>query len=304
MKKYLIAPEQHKMALEKGQDVPNQRPFFPIKLTQVGITNKKVWVRLPYGMLEFNCTITVDLPSERRGIHMSRMEEAISSLYEKEFEDIACYGIALARIVVDEQEGSTVLIQLSGSVPAATLTKVSGRRSIDRIEIGTEVQISGKEYAINTKRYAAVYHITACPCTQVYAENLFTNLNQPLPTITHSQRSRTGLGINGSADIEYDQIISCLQRGLHVTQDLLKRPDEAEIVLQAHSTPQFAEDAVRAVAREVGVQFGSKIPADTEIEIESLSYESIHIHDVTCRLKTTLGEIMEVMAEEECNVGI
>ncbi len=304
MKKYSIAPEQHKMALAMGQDVPNQRPFFPIRLNQVGITNKKVWVRLPFGLLEFDCTIVVDLPSERRGIHMSRMEEAVSSLHEEEFEDIARYGMELAARVVDEQEGNCVLVQLSGSVPAATQTKVSKRVSIDRVDMGVEVQVDGTVRAVKTKRCAAVYHITACPCTQVYAENLFTDFDQTLPTMTHSQRSRTSLAVDGTADLEYNHIIACLQRGLHVTQDLLKRPDEAEIVLQAHSMPQFAEDAVRAVAKEAGIMFGKKLPSGTLIEIESLSYESIHIHDVRCLLKTTLGEILEVMAREERHVKV
>ncbi len=93
----------------------------------------------------------------------------------------------------------------------------------------------------------------------------------------------------------FEEILECLESTLHVTQDLLKRPDEAEIVLKAHRFPQFAEDVVRETAKEVGKKFVRKLPASTEVFIESLSLESIHAHDVHCILRTTLGEILDAI---------
>jgi len=49
---------------------------------------------------------------------------------------------------------------------------------------------------------------------------------------------------------------------------------------------------VREVARQAGERFGKVLPPETLVVIESLSLESIHIHDVCCRLETTLAEIV------------
>ena len=81
---------------------------------------------------------------------------------------------------------------------------------------------------------------------------------------------------------------------LHVSQDLLKRPDETELVLKAHRRPQFAEDTVREVAKAAGNKFKDTLPPDTEIQVKTLSLESIHIHDVECYLDTRLGEILAI----------
>ncbi len=295
MKRHLITLEQHEMALKKGIDVPNQEPLFPIGLDQVGITNKQVWIHVPSGHLTFDCSIVVDLPACRRGIHMSRMEEAISALHHREFGDVSEYGVELARRVLDKQDGTRVQIEISGAVPVETVTRVSKRVSIDKIDMAARVVLDKGQHDPKVMRRAAIYHITACPCTQVYADNLFDDGSGMLPTVTHSQRSRTSLGIEAYENVSFEQIVACLKRGLHATQDLLKRPDEAEMVLQAHQSPQFAEDAVRAVAREAGISFGKAMPLDTHIEIESLSYESIHIHDVKCCLRTTLGDILDII---------
>jgi GTP cyclohydrolase FolE2 len=94
----------------------------------------------------------------------------------------------------------------------------------------------------------------------------------------------------------FEEILECLESTLHVTQDLLKRPDEAEIVLKAHRFPQFAEDVVREIAKEVGKRFVRKLPDATEVIIESLSLESIHTHNVRCILRTTLKKILDAIS--------
>ena len=71
---------------------------------------------------------------------------------------------------------------------------------------------------------------------------------------THSQRSQTWLHLRSAAQAPaHQEMLTCLENSLHLTQDLLKRPDEAEIVLKSHIHPQFAEDAVRETARGVGI---------------------------------------------------
>jgi GTP cyclohydrolase FolE2 len=294
-----ISNDEHTRALQSGIDIPEQIPSFEFPLTAVGITNKTVWIHLPQGRLPFTVGLQVDLPSESRGIHMSRMEEAISDLLEIQFACINDYVRELGRRVVLKQRGQRGVIRLSGKLPLTRTTAISDRQSIDSIEIETTASFYKQNNTVSESIMSGVgvYHITACPCTQAYNSVLFPD--RLCPQITHSQRSFTKLimEIHNEFPATKD-LLACLESSLHVTQDLLKRPDEAEIVMKAHSAPQFAEDAVRETAGEAGRRFGHKLPGSSRITIDSLSMESIHIHNVSCRLETTLGEIVTILKKD------
>lgn len=289
----------HERVLATGSDVPEERPSVSLPLSEVGISGKTVWVHLPQGVLPFVAAMHVDLSATRRGIHMSRLEEAMTDLHQRRFDDLRAYGLELARIMLERQQATRSAVMLHGKLPLLRETTVSGRTSLDTIEISAtiEVERQGLTVCEQVMIGAGIYHITACPCTQEYNRVLFGERAGESPQPTHSQRSFTTLAVatTGAAP-GYDDLVACLAAALHATQDLLKRPDEAEIVLQSHLHPQFAEDAVREVAQEAGRTFGGRLPATARVVIESLSQESIHIHDVRCRLDTTIGAIMAAVS--------
>lgn len=294
-----ISAQEHARVLAQCPDIPQQPPSFAIALPEVGICGKTVWVRLPQGTVPLQARLEVGLAPRMRGIHMSRMEEVISALHDRDFADLREYGLALATRMVQRQEAERGRVRLSGSLPLVRISGQSRRRSVDSISVSLDVRIAiGAEPESSVLMGAGVHHITACPCTQAYHQILFARKeDDSCPLATHSQRSHTTLamGCTGEAPGLAD-LLSCLEQSLHVTRDLLKRPDEAELVLKAHCAPQFAEDAVREVARSVGIRFGAALPAATPVIIESLSLESIHIHDVCCRLATDLGTIIRQLA--------
>jgi GTP cyclohydrolase I len=286
---------EHERVLAIGSDVPEERPSFVLPLSEVGISGKTVWVTLPQGTLPFAATLHVDLAAHRRGIHMSRLEEVMTELHPRRFDDLRGYGLALARAMLDCQQAQRGTAVLRGKLPFLREATVSGRTSLDTIEISARVGLERQGTAMREEVAvgATIHHITACPCTQAYNRELFGERAGESPQPTHSQRSCTTLTMAAvGATPGYDELVACLASVLHATQDLLKRPDEAEIVLQSHLHPQFAEDAVREVARAAGRSFGTRLPAEAMVVVESLSQESIHIHDVHCRLATTLGEIL------------
>jgi GTP cyclohydrolase FolE2 len=298
--KPLIEALQHKQVLEQGMDVPEERPGFPIGLTEVGIASKTVWIRLPEGRIPFDAALSVSLPAQFRGIHMSRMEEAVSSLSSIDFTDLMEYAMVLAKKLLQGQRGNDAHVRLRGLLPITRPTLISKRPSHDSLTVTASVSLMRNNDEIQIKeamRGIEVMHITACPCTQVYNHLLFKEKQSDLPLITHSQRSSTSLTIeDASMLLTYEDLLSCLNDALHLTQDLLKRPDEAELVLKAHRMPQFAEDAVRETARSVAARFGKRLPDDTRLQIASVSLESIHIHDVVCRIDTTLKALLNAAA--------
>ena len=297
----LIPKVEHLRVIESGDDVPEQRPSFAIPLNEVGISGKTVWVRLPQGLLPFNARLAVDLAGERRGIHMSRLEEVISALHNHSFLDLRAYAVALGREMVARQQASGGTLFLSGLIPHLRKGLISDRESLDTVKISTGSRFWYDEGQLRDETMVGVEvcHITACPCTQVYNRALFRPVDDVCPMPTHSQRSMTRLEVQADGPSPTcKELLACLEQALHVTQDLLKRPDEAEIVLKSHRSPQFAEDAVRETARAAGLNLAGKLGPETRVVIESASLESIHIHDVVCRLDCTLGEIAAQLALE------
>ena len=303
----IIPEDTHRQVLESCADVPEQSPAFPLPLKKVGISGKTVWVSLAGnqgGRIPFSATILVNLDANRRGIHMSRIEQAISSLYDREFTSLPDYGKLLADLVLKTQNAQCISLELTGHLPYLQQAPVSRLNSIDTVEVCFKLILeknTSREISSNQVG-AGVHHLTACPCTLSYNEVLFNRFNDPWPQSTHSQRSKTRLLVsppdNGKLPA-YQDLIDILARVLHISRDLLKRPDETELVLKAHREPQFAEDTVREVARAAGEKFRNTLPPETLIQVHSLSLESIHIHDVECSLDTTLGDILVTLQSTE-----
>ena len=290
-----ISPQDHARVLAEGLDIPQQQPSFALPLPEVGICGKTVWVRLPEGLIPFTARLEVNLAAQVRGIHMSRMEEVIAALYDQEFADLREYGLQLGREMMERQGASRGRVRLAGQLPLIRTAMVRGRQSVYSIVVSLDLKLAGQGEKLKSVAVlgVGVAHITACPCTQAYNQTLFRKEGDDCPLPTHSQRSQTTLSLQ-SVDLSpsIGELLACLEEALHVTQDLLKRTDEAQLVYTSHSQPQFAEDAVREVARQAGERFGKTLPPETLVVIDSLSLESIHIHDVCCRLETTLAEIV------------
>jgi GTP cyclohydrolase FolE2 len=299
----IIPENKHRQILDTCIDVPETTPSFPLPLAKVGISGKTVWVRLAGnkgGHLPFTAKILVNLAANRRGIHMSRIEQAISLLHDREFTSLAEYGKLLGHHILKAQNGHHLSLELTGQLPYIQEAPVSKLRSVDAIEVSFKLVLQRNKdtETFITQVGAGVNHLTACPCTLAYNERLFDRFNDPWPQATHSQRSKTRLLVSPPDDCQlptYQDLTEILDSVLHISQDLLKRPDETELVLKAHRYPQFAEDTVREVARAAGEKFKDILPPKTQIQVHSLSLESIHIHDVECYLDTNLDEILATL---------
>lgn len=299
----IIPEDKHRQILTTCVDVPETYPSFPLPLTGVGISGKTVWVKLTEnkgGHYPFNAKVLLNLDADKRGIHMSRIEQVITSLHEKEFSSLPEYGKLLGQHILKAQNARHLSLELTGRLPHIQKAPVSRLRSVDTIEVSFKIVLQKNRTVeiITTEVGAGVNHLTACPCTLSYNEILFDRGNDQWPQATHSQRSRTKLLVSLSADRllpTYQDLTSILNSVLHLSQDLLKRPDETELVLKAHQCPQFAEDTVREVARAAGRKFKNVMPPETRIQIHSLSLESIHIHDVECSLDTDLAGIINIL---------
>jgi len=74
------------------------------------------------------------------------------------------------------------------------------------------------------------------------------------------------------------------------TFEILKRDDEAAVVINAHNNPKFVEDVVRDALKLIVGEF-KDLPDDVSLIVMSESEESIHKHNAFAERQTTLGEL-------------
>ena len=142
--------------------------------------------------------------------------------------------------------------------------------------------------------------MTACPCAMettrakyIQQSPASSGVLESIPTITHNQRNLTTLIMEASEghSIEADDLIQIVEDSLSSpTFGMLKREDEAKLVMDAHDNPKFVEDVVRCILKNILEKY-SHLPDDIKVTVISESEESIHKHNAFAERITTLGEL-------------
>ena len=113
------------------------------------------------------------------------------------------------------------------------------------------------------------------------------------PVITHNQRNvcTVIMTTDDSVSIEADELIDIVNDSFSSpTFEVLKRDDEATVVINAHKNPRFVEDMVRAVLTKIVNRY-SGLSDDTLVTVKSESEESIHKHNAFAERTATMGEL-------------
>jgi GTP cyclohydrolase FolE2 len=285
---------------ESFYDVPSQLPEVPIEVPTVAVRNQQVLLHIEDellgGVLPVLCDVDarVSLRAEQRGIHMSRIERALQT---SEPQSLTACAVGIAERIRDTQDQVSAEVRLRARVPLLTRTRVSGLSSPDTVEISAHAVVGSSP---RVGLGLAATNMTACPCMQGYAlTDLIGELGLDpeegvrllgrVPIATHSQRGNVRIGLESTGVDRlpgYRRVYEILAAHTALTQELLKRPDEYDLVKRVHLAPQFVEDVVRAVAggmvRSLGAD-GFEL-AGLELDVLAESYESIHGHDISAQI--------------------
>lgn len=212
-------------------------------------------------------TLSVALPKDRRGTHMSRLIERLHDQAETPWTLEGLYRWAESLKVPLEAE--VVDIKVEFTIFRLVMAPVSKKPSYLEHPVVFHVQTGPnprKTMVVDT------YVKTLCPCSKAISERG-----------AHNQRSliRTYLHYPVPKDSDQSKDISVLALGGLVEQcasspvyPILKRADEKYVTEMAYDHPGFVEDVVREVAQKV---------VDLEglmgFTVEVTNYESIHAHD-------------------------
>ena len=286
-------------------DVQGRKSLNGFKLTRVGVTDvkKQVTVQRDCGNSCLNCVIDifVDLPSNQRGSHLSRNLEVIAEVLEMSvsrpvsglevlagnicqmlFERHEYASYAEVNIAADyflDRSGPSGKISKE---PFKLMAKASGNRG------------KGMRKMIG----AQAIGMTACPCAmETIRDSVKGNVSfqGDFPVISHNQRNVSTLMIEvpGHFEVEANDLIDILEQSFSSpTYELLKRSDEAAVVINAHRNPKFVEDVVRDILTKVLENYHD-LPDEVKVTVRSESQESIHKHNAFAERVTSMRELRE-----------
>jgi GTP cyclohydrolase I len=210
--------------------------------------------------------VTVGLPADRRGTHMSRMVQAV----EDHLGLVNPYELHTAFKTIagllDTVDLRITLAMAVGTRIASPATAISGYQVHD---LRLRGRLIDGEFRLTTTVTTDV--TTLCPCSKAISDYG-----------AHNQRSRVSLSVDGVGDAAYPLPAAELIRLIRDASScpvypVVKRPDERTITMAAYDNPKFVEDLIRDLTlacRDLGFSH----------VIEARNIESIHSHDAVARL--------------------
>lgn len=284
-------------------------------LRSVGIDGVRVPLRVRRRDRDVELTaqfsIAVDLPANRKGSDLSRNAQLLAEVTERTAEapvpslEAACSGIARELLV--RHPYATESSVVASAEYFLRQEFAAGRGSFEDYLLLAEARASrtpSGAVAVRRAIGAEAVGMTACPCAmETCRERLahdYPLLEDPrlqgLPIVTHNQRNITRLLFEAeeSVEVEADDLLRAITAAQSSpTYAILKRGDEAQVVLNAHRNPKFVEDVVRDLLTDLPKRFPS-LPDAVVVRAETRSEESIHKYDVRASHQTTLGELRQM----------
>jgi GTP cyclohydrolase I len=209
-------------------------------------------------------TLTVDLPKEFKGTHMSRFLEILGQHnHDISVETIPAILTQLRERLVAE----TAHLEVKFTLFRAKAAPVTGKVGM----MGYECGFSASGGA--TDRFELLLTVpvaTLCPCSKEISDYG-----------AHNQRGYVTVRVEPKGHLWLEDVIDMIEAsGSAPLYPVLKRPDEKFVTEQAYDNPRFVEDLVR----EVAIAF-DKNDRVVSYEIEVENHESIHDHNAYAYLK-------------------
>ena len=257
-------------------DTQDDEPRIPIHLSRVGVTGVKKLLTLkrkekrPIILLP-TFDAFVDLPSTQKGTHMSRTPEAISEVVDEVAKGASggveslCADI-VNRMLEKHEYAKRVEVNMVSDYMFMKESPVTDNRSQEMAKlIANAIGIREDDGTITIRKAigAEVIGMTVCPCAQesvreVDKSNLLKFLDEEtcekvLNTVTFASHNQRGVGtilieVPEKEYIDGEKLIEIIESSMSSPiSELLKRPDENAVVMNAHKNPVFVEDCVRTM---------------------------------------------------------
>lgn len=253
-----LQPIQH---LKDTQSEPDYRR---IAIDRVGVKN----LRYPIQVRDKACsmqstvaqvTLTVDLPHQYKGTHMSRFVEALNEhgpvIHIDNIRDI------LVRL---REKLHSEKAHLEFEFPFFLEKKAPVTGAVGMMDYAVKFCATADGDQSDFVATVVVPVTTLCPCSKAISQHG-----------AHNQRGQVTYSVRFKRQIWVEDLIqlveSCASCELY---SLLKRPDEKAVTERAYENPVFVEDLVRNVAAR-----SDREPDIRWYRVEAENFESIHNHN-------------------------
>ncbi|MBX3095594.1 MAG: GTP cyclohydrolase I FolE2 [Fimbriimonadaceae bacterium] len=251
--------------IQKTQDTRN------IPIDKVGVRG----VKFPIEVLDRsqerqhtigNFTLTVNLPKEFKGTHMSRFLEVLN-VYGRE---INVHKLPdLLKALTERLTAKEAHIEVRFPFFVEKAAPVTKKTGMMEFECGFDATANGH---FDLTMYVRVPVATLCPCSKEISQYG-----------AHNQRGWVTTRVKTNDFVWLEDLIDMIESSASCALfPVLKRPDEKWVTETAYENPRFVEDMVREVA--LAFDGDSRIDA-YEIEVEN--EESIHAHNAYAYLART-----------------
>ncbi|MEA2070751.1 MAG: GTP cyclohydrolase, FolE2/MptA family [Asgard group archaeon] len=260
-------------------ETQNRKPEKAISLDSVGITNFKTLLvinreeRLIYLIPTIEASI--NLPSNIKGAHMSRICESIVEIINDErnaHQSVEELSLKVLTKLKEKHPYKRAYLKLNFDFFYETKTPVSKKKTFEVTNVTVESWIEEKQESLVqiTVEYTGN---TVCPHA----------LENNPEGRTHIQRATGKLRVKGPIDQmpTFEQMVTILRESFpSETFSILKTEDEQCLIDCMYENPMFVEDVCRCIMGNTKESFKDK-KLDLEVEVRSL--ESIHKHDVLAK---------------------
>lgn len=265
-------------ALEKQQPTQDRLPKVKETIDRVGISGLRTAVRLDTGSGE-NVFMTeidlyIDLDTERKGIHMSRLVESINEVISKgsrqskdSFEQV---GVDILSELKKRHKYGKGQLTIKTTLFVRRHTPVTNKPTDEPYDVQISVISQGDEF-FKSLEVRAIGN-TLCP------HSLETTKGK-----AHVQRAELDLKIETQIKekIPLEELIEICERSFSTpTYTVLKTEDEAALVEDMFRNPKFVEDVARDCFKQTkNLNFKGKV------KIRATSFESIHKHNAISEIE-------------------
>src|SRR5215211_6670957 len=298
-----------------GEDVQARRPATHVSLSRVGVTGVEKVLRIRSNgaeqlfYAELECF--VDLPPDQKGAHMSRFEEVVNEAIDEvvlgeafKAETLASH---IAGLVRDRQGGLRAEVTIAARYPEHKPAPISGAPTQEIYTLFGSAVASSQ----GTRRLVGVeaQGMTACPCAQEmvmdkseerlradgFTDDEIARVFEHVPVATHNQRGigtlHVGCPEGCEQSVEAAGLLEIVESAMSSEiYELMKRPDEVEVVEKAHMHPRFVEDCVREMVR-MAVERFRHLGDDAFVLARQENLETIHKHNVVAERYGLLEEL-------------
>ena len=304
-------------------DVQARRPATQVSLSRVGVTGVEKVVRISANgdeqlfYAELECF--VDLGPEQKGAHMSRFEEVVNEAIDEVVLGEAFKAETLAQHIAervrDRQGALRAEVTIAARFPEHKRAPASGSPTQEIYTLFGSAVASAR----GTRRLIGVQAqgMTACPCAQEmvtersrerleeqgFSETEIAQVFESVPVATHNQRGIGTLyvGCPEGCDhsVEAEALLKIVESAMSSEiYELMKRPDEVDVVEKAHRRPRFVEDCVREMVR-MAVDSFAGLGQDAFVLARQENLETIHKHNVVAERHGLMGELQRELASGE-----